>query len=163
MRRLSRLELVRAELHQALQADPDWTAHLHKALQLILQSALELELFEYRGRMRYARGASRPGLRNGYESKRLQTDLGPLHFDVPQLREAGEPYRSRIARMARHIYPFLKHLAQVLFERPPSHQEVAAAFLDPQGSPLLTPTSLATLTSSLQEEHALIHAKRQRS
>src|ERR1700683_2510748 len=101
-KRLSRLDLVRRQLHQGLhsgvEAETPYLPWLmSSALQLVLQAALEQEIFEYRGRMLYARGPlQNRGLRNGYESKRLKTDYGVVHFDVPQLRETEKPYRSEI-------------------------------------------------------------------
>jgi hypothetical protein len=158
MRRMSRLEAVRLELHQALQESP--SDRLPKVLQLILQAALEQEVFEYRGRTRYERGPVKRGLRNGYESRILRTDYGTIVFDVPQLRETEAPYRSRIAHVARHIYPKLAELTQIFLYRPPTVTEVAITFTH-ETQPLLSEESVQRLTETLTEEHVLLKEKLQ--
>ena len=58
----------------------------------ILQVSIEEEATTFLGRGHYRRGERmRPGWRNGYEAKRLQTEAGLLELAVPQLRAAPEP------------------------------------------------------------------------
>ena len=72
--------------------------------RLIIQRAVEDEFDAWLGRARYER---RPdyqrglrnfdsGLRNGYRPRRLQTAEGELSVEIPQVREAAEPFVSAL-------------------------------------------------------------------
>ena len=72
--------------------------------RLIIQRAVEDEFDAWLGRTRYER---RPdyqrglrnfdsGLRNGYRPRRVQTAEGELSIEVPQVREAAEPFVSKL-------------------------------------------------------------------
>ncbi|MCW3066130.1 MAG: transposase, partial [Solirubrobacterales bacterium] len=66
--------------------------------RLIIQRAVEDEFDEWLGRCRYER--SRPeyqrGLRNGFRPRRVQTAEGELEVEIPQVREAAEPFVSKL-------------------------------------------------------------------
>src|SRR5271167_5227715 len=72
--------------------------------RLIIQRAVEDEFDAWLGRSRYER---RPqyqrglrnfdsGLRNGFRPRRVQTAEGELQVQIPQVREAAEPFVSRL-------------------------------------------------------------------
>ena len=72
--------------------------------RLIIQRAVEDEFDAWLGRARYER---RPdyqrglrnfdsGLRNGYRARRVQTAEGELEVEIPQVREAAEPFVSKL-------------------------------------------------------------------
>jgi putative transposase len=72
--------------------------------RLIIQRAVEDEFDAWLGRARYER---RPeyqrglhnygsGLRNGFRPRRLQTLEGELEVEIPQVREAAEPFVSKL-------------------------------------------------------------------
>ncbi|MGH2951756.1 MAG: IS256 family transposase [Solirubrobacterales bacterium] len=72
--------------------------------RLIIQRAVEDEFDAWLGRARYER---RPdyqrglrnfdsGLRNGYRPRRVQTAEGELQVEIPQVREAAEPFVSAL-------------------------------------------------------------------
>jgi putative transposase len=72
--------------------------------RLIIQRAVEDEFDAWLGRARYER---RPdyqrglrnygsGLRNGFRPRRLQTAEGELEVEIPQVRDAAEPFVSRL-------------------------------------------------------------------
>jgi transposase-like protein len=158
-RRLSRLDLVRSDLRQFLKEGLDPAVEIgpwlmERCLQLVIQAALEQEVNDFRGRMRYGRGPLlNRGLRNGYEPKRLKTDYGIIVFDVPQLRETEAPYRSAIAAAARNLRPRLEHLADQLYAQPITAKEVSATF-----PKLLSPESARTLAALLTEEYEALKA-----
>jgi hypothetical protein len=62
----------------------------------VVQELLEGEQADFLdGRGRYERrAASQRGSRNGYERGRIRTANGPLDVRVPQVRDAGESFRS---------------------------------------------------------------------
>src|SRR6266568_8337161 len=66
----------------------------------IIQRAVEDEFDAWLGRARYERRADRPeyqrGLRNGFRPRKLQTMEGELALDIPQVRQAAEPFVARL-------------------------------------------------------------------
>ncbi len=79
--------------------------------RLIIQRAVEDEFDAWLGRARYER---RPeyqrglcnydsGLRNGFRSRAVQTAEGELEIEIPQVREAAEPFVSSLFPRARKL------------------------------------------------------------
>jgi putative transposase len=72
--------------------------------RLIIQRAVEDEFDAWLGRARYERRPDyqrglrnyESGLRNGFRSRRLQTAEGELELQIPQVREAAEPFVSKL-------------------------------------------------------------------
>ncbi|MQA74742.1 MAG: hypothetical protein GEU88_10460 [Solirubrobacterales bacterium] len=65
--------------------------------QLIIQRAVEEEFDAFIGRARYERKPEAPpGKRNGYRPRRMRTAEGEIEVEVPQLREAAEPFTSKL-------------------------------------------------------------------
>jgi transposase-like protein len=72
--------------------------------RLIIQRAVEDEFDAWLGRARYERRREYQrglrnydsGLRNGYRPRRVQTAEGELQVDIPQAREAAEPFVSKL-------------------------------------------------------------------
>lgn len=65
--------------------------------RLIIQRAVEEEFDAFLGRGRYERKPEAPpGKRNGWRPRRLQTAEGELEVEMPQLREAAEPFTSKL-------------------------------------------------------------------
>src|SRR5213083_338807 len=65
--------------------------------RLIIQRAVEEEFDAWLGRARYERRPDyQRGLRNGFRPRRVQTAEGELAVEIPQVREAAEPFVSRL-------------------------------------------------------------------
>src|SRR3954462_7757828 len=65
--------------------------------RLIIQRAVEDEFDAWLGRARYERRPDyQRGLRNGFRPRKLQTLEGELEVEIPQIREAAEPFVSRL-------------------------------------------------------------------
>src|SRR5213595_3987907 len=65
--------------------------------RLIIQRAVEDEFDAWLGRARYERRPDyQRGLRNGFRPRRVQTAEGELQVQIPQVREAAEPFVSRL-------------------------------------------------------------------
>jgi transposase-like protein len=65
--------------------------------RLIIQRAVEDECDAFLGRARYQRKATAPpGKRNGYRPRRLRTAEGEVEVAIPQVREAAEPFVSKL-------------------------------------------------------------------
>ena len=70
--------------------------------RLILQQALEDEVSEFLGRVRYERTEEPVSYRNGYEPRRVVTTAGPVERERPRVRNARElGLESRI--LGRHV------------------------------------------------------------
>jgi putative transposase len=65
--------------------------------RLIIQRAVEEEFDAWLGRARYERKAeAAPGSRNGWRARRLQAAEGEIKVQVPQVRDAAEPFVSKL-------------------------------------------------------------------
>jgi transposase-like protein len=65
--------------------------------RLIIQRAVEDEFDAWLGRARYERRpACQRGLRNGFRPRRMQTGEGELQVGLPQVRQAAEPFVSKL-------------------------------------------------------------------
>ena len=72
--------------------------------RLIIQRAVEDEFDAWLGRARYERRPAHQrglrnyesGLRNGFRPRRVQTLEGELEVEIPQVREAAEPFVSKL-------------------------------------------------------------------
>jgi putative transposase len=65
--------------------------------RLIIQRAVEEEFDAWLGRARYERRPEAPpGLRNGSRPRRVQTAEGELSVAIPQMRQAAEPFVSKL-------------------------------------------------------------------
>jgi putative transposase len=72
--------------------------------RLIIQRAVEEEFDAWLGRARYERRPDyqrglrnyESGLRNGFRPRKLQTAEGELEIEIPQVREAAEPFVSKL-------------------------------------------------------------------
>ena len=79
--------------------------------RLIIQRAVEDEFDAWLGRARYERRPEyqrglhnyESGLRNGFRPRRMQTAEGELEIEVPQVREAAEPFVSALFPRARKL------------------------------------------------------------
>jgi transposase-like protein len=64
---------------------------------LIIQRAVEEEFDTWLGRARYERRPDGPsGKRNGFRPRRVQTGEGELRIEIPQVREAADPFVSKL-------------------------------------------------------------------
>src|SRR3954467_5031496 len=65
--------------------------------RLIIQGGGGDEFDAWLGRARYERRTEAPpGLRNGYRPRRVQTAEGELSVEIPQVRQAAEPFVSKL-------------------------------------------------------------------
>ena len=65
--------------------------------RLIIERAVEDEFDAWLGRARYERRPDyQRGLRNGFRPRRVQTLDGELQVEIPQIREAAEPFVSKL-------------------------------------------------------------------
>ena len=67
--------------------DPDF---LRVLVERMVQALLEEQMTAHLGAERYERGAERRGYRNGHETRRITTEVGPQTLQVPRGRIVGD-------------------------------------------------------------------------
>ena len=102
-RRVSPVERLRAEIHQLFSSDHDLASILEDvarlSVRLVLQTALEAEVAEFLGRVRYERrgDTARPGSRNGHQPPMtVKTTMGAVQLQRPKLRGTDQAFCSRL-------------------------------------------------------------------
>ena len=80
------------------------------ATTLMVQEGLEAEQTDYVGREHYQRGEGN-GYRSGYKPGHLDTAEGRVNIDLPQIRDAHIPFRSRLFDHLRGDSQMVEHLA----------------------------------------------------
>jgi transposase-like protein len=132
------------------------TQLVSKAVERVLQEALEQEQMDYLGRDHYQRRLEEQphlGYRNGYEPKRVKTAEGAIQVKMPQVRESSEPYRSRILPQGQRLTSSLERIVQEMYARGLSTRDIEDLFQDAQGQPLLSRTAVSEMTEVLWEEY----------
>jgi len=161
MERIPPSEMIRQELRRALTPGPRQEGRDHAgdvvrlAARLVLQEALESEQGDFIGRGRYRREGEqeRRGYRNGYERGHLDTAEGRLEVSMPQVRDAGGPYRSALVEYLGQNTDVLERLAVEMYARGLSTRDVEEAFTDATGQRLLSRSAVSEVTDSLWEEY----------
>jgi len=99
--RLSATERIRAQIDELFASEQDLGQVLEQvarlSVRLVMQAALEVEVSEFLGRDRYARGErERAGYRNGHAELTVKTTAGPVVLERPKLRGTAQPFASRL-------------------------------------------------------------------
>lgn len=130
------------------------SALMRLAMAKVMQELLEQEQKDFLGRERYERG-SEPGrgLRNGYEPSRIKTAEGEVPVAVPQVREAVEPFCSRLLEFLKGHTDVLKRLAVEMYARGLSTRDIEAALVDATGKALLSKSAVSEVTEVLWQEY----------
>lgn len=154
-------EEVRSFLRSAMRAGDGrgaLTELVRLATALIAQEGLEAEQRDFIGRDRYERGP-RHGRRSGYKPGRVDTAEGRIPLELPQVRDAGGPYRSKLFELLRGDSAMVERLAVEMYARGLSTRDVEAAFTDEAGECLLSRTGVSEVTETLWEEYAAFQAR----
>jgi len=158
--------LVREELDQLLHGGADPGTNIISALvntvsRLVLQQLLEAEQADYLGgRGRYERrGSGQRGSRNGYEPGRIRSAEGAIDVRVPQVRGAGEPYRSSLMGFLEGNSDVLERLVVEMYARGLSTRDVEDAFRDATGELLISKSAVSEITDALWEDYQAFCAR----
>jgi putative transposase len=156
MRRLPPSMLVREELDRLLHDGVGEQANIISTLvdtvtRLVVQGLLEGEQADFLGgRGRYERrGDGQRGSRNGYEPGRIRTAEGAIDVRVPQVRGAGEPFRSSLMGFLEGNSDVLDRLVTEMYARGLSTRDVEDAFRDATGELLISRSAVSEITDSL--------------
>src|SRR5215218_1149370 len=145
MRRVAPSVIAREQLQGLLAGGADRESNIVSALvetvsRLVVQELLEGEQRDFLGgRGRYdRRGEDQAGSRNGYERGRLRTAEGFVDVAVPQVRGAGEPFRSSLMGFLDGNSAVLESLVNEMYARGLSTRDVEDAFRDATGELLVS-------------------------
>jgi putative transposase len=122
--------------------------------RLILQQALEDEVTEFLGRVRYERAADSVSHRNGYEPRRVVTTAGPVELERPRVRDAQRlGFESRI--LGRHVARTyaLESLVISGFLRGLSVRDVEAALEETFDEPVIGKSTVARVCQDTRERY----------
>jgi hypothetical protein len=132
------VERIRAQIDQLVATDRDLGDALEDVARLgarlLLQTALEVEVTEFLGRDRYARGErARAGHRNGHAELTVKSTAGPITLARPKLRGTSEPFASRLLGKGVARSNALESLVIAGFVRGLSVRDVEATLADALG------------------------------
>ena len=123
--------------------------------ELLIQQLLEGEVEDFLGRGYYQRrkdGEFR-GYRNGYEPRRLKDVDGELELMIPQIRQAPEPFNSRIASFFKGHTDLLDGLVMEMYARGLSTRDIEDTLVMLTGEQVLSKSSISRVTDALWEEY----------
>jgi putative transposase len=131
------------------------SALVEAVTRLVVQELLEGEQAEFLGgRGRYERrGEGQSGSRNGYEPGRVRTAEGAIEVAVPQVRGAGEPFRSSLMSFLDGNSEVLERLVTEMYARGLSTRDVEDAFRDATGDMVLSKSAVSEITDRLWEDY----------
>ncbi len=130
--------------------------------RLIIQRAVEDEFDAWLGRARYERRPEyQRGLRNGFRPRRMQTGEGELEVGIPQVREAAEPFVSKLFPRGTKLLRTepLKAMVIGAFVRGLSMRDVES-LCEKAGLGKLSKSTASRICSELRERFEAVQAPR---
>jgi len=120
----------------------------------VFQTALEVELTEFLGRGRYARGErGRDGLRNGYSHITIKTTAGEVTLQRPKVRASDEAFASRLLGTGVTRTNALESLVIAGFVRGLSVRDVEASLADALGpESTVSKSTVSRICEAIKEE-----------
>src|SRR5579875_3212821 len=166
MRRVPPSVVVREDLNRLLAGGVDEGTNIVStfvdlAIRLAAQQLLEAEQADFLGgRGRYERrGVGQRGSRNGYEPGRIRTAEGAVDVRVPQVRDAGDTYRSNLMTFLDGNSDVLERLVTEMYARGLSTRDVEDAFRDATGELLISRSKVSEITDRRWEDYQAFIAR----
>ena len=166
MGRVAPSVIARQQLQELLSGGADRGSNIVSALvetvtRMVVQELLEGEQADYLGgRGRYQRRSEgQVGSRNGYEPARVRTAEGAFEVAVPQVRGAGEPFRSSLMGFLDGNSQVLERLVGEMYARGLSTRDVEDAFRDATGQLLISKSAVSEITDRLWEDYQAVIAR----
>ena len=160
MQRVAPSVIAGQQLQQVLSGGVDRESNIVSALvetvtRVVVGELLEGEQADYLGgRGRYERRApDQVGSRNGYEPARVRTAEGAFEVAMPQVRGAGQPFRSSLMSFLDGNSEVLERLVSERYARGLSTRDVEDAFRDATGELLISKTAVSEITDRLWEDY----------
>jgi putative transposase len=122
-----------------------------KAMRLLLNHAMQAERSKALGAAPYERCADRKGHANGFKPKTLQTRLGELTVDVPQVRGELDFYPSALERGARTERALTLTIAEMYFQGV-STRRVSAILSQLAGTLEISASQVSRAAAQLDEQ-----------
>jgi transposase-like protein len=161
MKRVPPSKKLRKELEEILEkgviGKSLLSCFLQKGMQLLMQEMLEAEVTEFLERDHYERRKEKlfKGYRNGYEPSRVKTAEGEIKIELPQVREAAEPFSSKLKEFFRGNTDCLEKLTAEMYARGLSTRDIEDALLEATGDFILSKSTVSKVTDILWEEYEL--------
>jgi len=160
MQRVAPSQIARQQLQELLAGGAECGSNIVSALvetvtRVVVQELLEGEQADYLGgRGRYERrGEGQMGSRNGYAPGRVRTAEGVFEVAVPQVRGAGQPFRSSLMSFLDGNSEVLERLVAEMYARGLSTRDVEDAFRDATGEPLISKSAVSEITDRLWADY----------
>jgi hypothetical protein len=155
-------EQLRALLAGGVERESNIISALVEAMvRLMMQELLQGEQGDFlggRGRDE-RRTQGQVGSRNGYEPGRVRTAEGAIDVAVPQVRGAGEPFRSSLMGFLEGNSEVLERLVCEMYARGLSTRDVEDAFRDATGELLISKSAVSEITDRLWEDYQAFIAR----
>lgn len=158
MERIPPSEKLRKELREIMnnvkESPFSMSDLVRKAASLIVQEMMEQEVTDFLGRAHYERagGEEVKGYRNGYEPFMIRTGEGRITVSRPQVRNADQPYHSRLAAFFKGNTEVLEKLAVEMYARGLSTRDVEDALMEATGDMVLSKSAVSKVTDILWNE-----------
>lgn len=161
-RRVSPADRYRKDLLEAVgAASLDFSGYCRLAAQAMLQGAMEIEVEEFVGRVRYERRADHQATyRNGYKRRRVATGEGAVELLVPQTRDGTEPFQTAILDAYRRRSEALEAMIPTLFIKGLSVRDVSDTFRQVFEDEGVSPATASRVSQQIYDD---FDAWRQRS
>lgn len=145
--------LLRGETVEDAPAEAPMQGFVRALARYILQVSIEQEATTFLGRGHYRRGERvRPGWRNGYEPKRLQTEAGLLELGVPQLRATTDHFRPALVERLGTRTPDLEDLVRGMYVRGLSTRDVSELYGEAFGASRLSKSTVSRISQRLTQD-----------
>jgi len=145
--------LLRGETVEDAPAQAPMHGFVRALARYILQVSIEQEATTFLGRGHYRRGERvRPGWRNGYEPKRLQTEAGLLELGVPQLRATTEHFQPALVERLGTRTPDLEDLVRGMYVRGLSTRDVNELYGEAFGASRLSKSTVSRISQRLTQD-----------
>jgi len=143
-------EAIRSLFEEGTAGEDPRSELMRRAMQLIVEEALEAKVRDLLGRDHYERrSAGARGYRNGYRESGLRSAEGEVRFAVPQVREVDRAALSALRDALKGRTEALEQLAVEMYARGCSTRDIEAIFRDETGRLLLSRTAVSELTETL--------------
>lgn len=156
MRRVAPTERIRKRIEELMTGyrgeEAPASLFMQLAAQKLAQELLEAERADVLGREPYERKAGVRGYRNGYEPGRLRSAEGKIPIELPQVRQAAQPFRPRLLEFLRGHTDVLKRLAVEMYARGLSTRDIEDALYEAPGERMLSRTGVSEVTEVLWKD-----------
>lgn len=123
---------------------------LAQGLRLLVSTVLESKRDNHLGAGPYERAESRSGMRNGYKPRTMNTRVGKLTFQVPQVRDCPEPFHHGLFERYQRSEKALLVTLQEMYVKGVSTRDVADV-MQKMGGYHLSPQAVSRAAAELDE------------